>query len=176
MKTALLVIDVQNIMFTYEGGVYESEEVLYNIKQVIDKARAADIPVIYVQHTLNDKEVFKEGNESWEINEEIKPQEGDLIIQKSKNDSFYGTNLKSELDKLGIEKLVVCGMQTEFCVDTTLRAAYSLGYKNILVRNAHSTFDSASFKAYNIIIHHNEIMQGRFAKLVTAADIDFKKV
>lgn len=171
MKTALLVIDVQNIMFSYSGGVYEGEEVLKNIKEAIDKAREAEVPVIYIQHC--DDSHFKEGTEGWQIHSFIAPQAGELVIKKTKNDSFYKTSLKETLDKLGIEQLVICGMQTEFCVDTTCRAAFSHGYKNILIRNGHTTFDSASFKAFNIIIHHNGIMNGRFAELKTAAELDF---
>ncbi|MGL1894260.1 MAG: cysteine hydrolase [Spirochaetaceae bacterium] len=143
MKVALLIIDVQNIMFTHDGGVYKKDEVLENIKFLLNKARVESIPVIFIQHTDKKEGPFKVGEDSRQIHNDIKPIDGEVIIPKYSWDSFLDTDLKNELNKLNIDKLVIAGMQTDFCVDTTVRSAYSHGYKNnVLVSDAHTTWDN----------------------------------
>lgn len=75
------------------------------------------------------------------------------------------------LEKLGIEKLIIAGMQSEFCIDTTTRRALSMGYANILVKDAHSTFSTKILPAEKIIEHHNFILGSNFAKLMTTEEV-----
>ncbi|HET7656665.1 MAG TPA: cysteine hydrolase family protein [Bacillales bacterium] len=154
-NTALLIIDVQNEMFLPEGPVYRAEQLIENLQSLIKKARAADVPVVYVQH--ND-DYLVNGTHNWEINPSISPAEGDLVIQKFTPDSFHETNLHEALKDKGIENLVIAGIQTECCVDTTCRRGFSLGYKQTLVSDAHSTWDSEDIKADQIINHHNRAL------------------
>lgn len=152
---ALLIIDVQAGMFSPNLGLYNPDEVIANIRSLISKARTAEIPVIYIQHEGDERGPFGRGKPGWEIHPAILPQPDDLVVAKRTPDSFNGTVLQEELDKRGIKKLIVTGMQTEFCVDTTCRRAYALGYDTTLVKDAHSTFDSRVLPASNIIEHHN---------------------
>ncbi|URZ03992.1 isochorismatase family protein [Clostridium felsineum] len=172
-KTVLLIIDVQNAMFNgEEGSVYNGEKVLNNILKVLNKAREKDVPVIFVQHTDKEGE-YKEGEETWQLNEKLSPKEGEVVVQKGTWDAFYKTKLEEELKKLKAEKLVICGMQTEFCLDTTIRNAYSRGYEhNVVIEDAHTTFDSRVLKADKIIEHHSNIWEGRFANLIKADEIN----
>ncbi|MCJ7989403.1 isochorismatase family protein [Priestia sp. OVS21] len=95
-------------------------------------------------------------------------------MQKSSWDAFYQTTLYKKLQELEIGKLVIAGMQTEFCLDTTCRRAYSLVYKeNILVKDAHSTFDTAVLSASKIVEHHNNMLGGRFVTLEEVNEIIF---
>lgn len=168
-KTALLVIDVQNEMFDESNPVYKSERLLENLQALITKARSAEIPVVFVQH--NDGGLVN-GTHDWEIHPSVSPQEGDLVIQKWTPDSFHETNLQDELKTKGIENLVITGNQTEMCVDTTCRRAYSLGYDVTLVKDAHGTWDSDSLSAKQIIGHHNEVLSN-FADLKETKEIAF---
>lgn len=86
------------------------------------------------------------------------------------------TNLENELKSRGIKKLIIMGIQSDWCVDTTVRRAYSLEYDVTVVEDGHTTIDTAVLKAPQIIAHHNSIFGGRFAKLVKADQIDFKKL
>jgi nicotinamidase-related amidase len=173
MKTALLIIDVQNIMFTEEGGTFEAADVATRIAGLLEKARCEGVPVVYVQHTEPEGELA-EGEPGWFIHESIAPGEGEPIVRKAFWDSFMETNLQAVLEELGIESLVLCGMQTEFCVDTTVRGAFARGYRNnIVVSDGHTTFDTEVLPAEKIRAHHNRIWGGRFARLEKAGDITF---
>jgi nicotinamidase-related amidase len=172
---ALLVIDVQMAFFLKGSKVlaYDGAEHVARMKMVIEEARRAGVPVIYVQHDGAKGTPWEPGTPGHAINPDIAPRPGELVIHKTTPDSFYRTALQEELDKRGIRKLVVVGIQSDWCVDTTVRRAYSLEYETTVVEDAHTTFDTPILKAPQIIAHHNSIFAGRFAKLVKAADIKF---
>jgi nicotinamidase-related amidase len=103
----------------------------------------------------------------------IAPSQDGLVIHKRHPDSFQETELQHELKERGIEYLVIAGIQTEYCVDTTCRRAYSLGYDVILVQDGHSTWDSEPLDASQIIAHHNNVLGGWFTRLQPAREIVF---
>lgn len=164
-NTALLIIDVQIAPFMreqYDGKkVFKADELLKNILHLTQKARSSGIPVMYIQHTVNEDSIMGEGKPLWEIHPQIKPQADDFVFKKSHADSFYDTTLHQKLQALNINNLIITGIQTEFCVDTTCRRAFSMGYKNILVSNGHSTFDTDLIPAWQIIEHHNSVLGGK---------------
>lgn len=173
-NTALLIVDVQAGMYASEVKVlYNGECVLENILSLLQKARSTDIPVIFIQHTADGDEEYERGKPTWEIHPRIKPLIDEDVVEKGTWDSFYNTNLEAVLKKKGITNLVIAGMQTEFCLDTTCRRAFSMGYKNILVSDAHTTFDSKVLKAEQIVQHHNNVLGGRFVELKRTKEIRF---
>lgn len=143
MQEALIIIDVQNDYFP--GGtcelwnVYEAEN---KIKMLIEESRTLGRPIIYIQH-INppDETFFLEGTYGCEISEHIKPLPEDKIIVKYYPNSFLETELDSYLKEKGIKKLIVCGMMTHMCVDTTVRAAMDYGYEVDLAADACATMD-----------------------------------
>ena len=177
-NVALVIIDVQSAFFTinYNVYAYRGEEFLTTIKGLISRARKAGVPVIYVQHDGDKGTPFEPGKPGWPIHPAIAPEPGELVVHKPTPDAFYRTNLQAELDARGIRKLIIAGIQSDWCVDTTVRRAYSLEYDVMVVEDAHTTYDTEVLKAPQIIAHHNSIFGGRFAKLVKAADMDFDKL
>jgi nicotinamidase-related amidase len=170
--TALLLIDVQEAMFSYPGAeLYDGQGVMDRIVSLLHKARSAGTPVVYIQHT--EDEEFTGDSPTWQISARIKPQEHELIVEKPSWDAFHRTNLHESLQQKGIKKLIIAGMQTEFCVDTTTRCAYSLGYECVLVQDAHSTFDTALLSGGDIVSHHNSVLGGRVAALRRESEIQF---
>lgn len=175
-NTALLIVDVQMGMYSNDYGVlYNGEKVLDNIRTLLQKARSSNTPVVYIQHTVEYDSEYNRGKPKWEIHPLIKPMKGEEVLEKSTCDSFYKTSLDEVLKMKGITNLVICGMQSEFCIDTTCRRAFSMGYKSILVSDAHSTFDSEFLKAEQIIRHHNRVLGGAFLKLKQTEKIDFQE-
>ena len=108
----------------------------------------------------------------WKIHPEIAPAETDPRIVKYHPDMFQDTDLDGILKREGIESLVLCGFQTEYCVDTACRSAYAYGYKTELAMDGHSTFDANGLKAEQIVSHHNETLTV-FAEVKPSAEITF---
>jgi nicotinamidase-related amidase len=167
---ALMIIDVQIGMFDEDEPVHNGEQLLQTLSNLIDKARQANTPVVYIQH--NDSQ-FVKGNPAWPIHPSIAPLDGEVVIQKRTPDSFHETNLGEELEKTGIKKLVVGGIQTEYCVDTTCRRAFSLGYDVTLVEDGHSSWDNKHITAEQVIAHHNNTLDGWAVSVKPAIEIRF---
>lgn len=172
VDTALLVIDVQNGLF--DEGAFEPERLLARVKSLIDHARSHNIPVIYVQH--NEDPAYGgslvPGKPAHDIHPAVVPQTGDAIVQKFNPSAFQDTNLQRLLEEKGIKRLVVSGMQTEMCVDSTCRDAYARGYTVTLAHDAHTTMDNGVLTAEQIIQHHNATLR-MFAKVAPTDDITF---
>lgn len=143
MNEALLVIDVQNDYFPNGANeLYKVQEAENKILDLISASRACDRPIIYIQHINPPDDYFLlEGTHGAELSDRIKPQANDKIIIKRYPNSFFETELNDYLHTLGVDTLIVCGMMTHMCVDTTVRAASDYGYKVKLVSDACATMD-----------------------------------
>ncbi len=131
--SALLVVDVQN--GNTEGG-YQRDAVIGRIRTLIDRAKSAGAPVIWIQHEAGP---FKPGSDAWQIVEEVRPAEGETVIGKQYLDSFAETPLRKELDQLGVGHLVICGAATDACIRSTAARALIEGYDTTLVADGHTT-------------------------------------
>jgi nicotinamidase-related amidase len=105
-------------------------------------------------------------------------QDADIRLRKTASDSFHQTDLDAALKRLGVRRLVICGFQSEFCVDTTTRRALALGYEVLLVDDGHSTLDNEVLTAAQISRHHNVTLAnissfGARALAMPAAEIAF---
>jgi nicotinamidase-related amidase len=154
MNTALLIIDVQQGLCEGEHEAFESPEVIGRINVVSAKARAAGVPVILVQHESNSG-YLEFGTPRWQLAKRLHVEPSDMRIRKTTPDSFLRTELEATLQALGVTNLVICGMHTEFCVDTTTRRALALGYPVTLVADAHTTEGNAYATPRQVIQHHN---------------------
>lgn len=135
-KTGLLVIDVQTAVVAHAPN---RDQVLANINRLIDNARSADVPVIWVQHDDDD---MPRDSQGWEIDAELSPAADDPIVHKQLRSSFDNTNLESVLIEHGVGRLIVAGAQSDFCVRWTLHSALEHGYDTVLVSDAHTTDDA----------------------------------
>jgi nicotinamidase-related amidase len=133
--TALLVIDVQ---VGVVGDAYQRDEVVANINTAITKARTANVPVIWVQHS---DEWMAIDSDDWQLVTELAPVEGDRFIRKNFKSSFESTNLDEVLAELSVGHLVITGAQSDNCVRHTTHAALERGYDVTLVEDAHTTSD-----------------------------------
>lgn len=174
--TALLIVDVQLGMFESPliPPVHAGDALLSRIGDLIERARAAEAQVLYAQHSGGVGHPLEHGTRGWQLHPLIAPLEGDPVVQKRTPDSFHETSLASELEARRIKRLVLTGIQTDYCVDTTCRRAFSLGYEVTLASDAHSTWSTKTLTAQQIIDHHNEILGSWFAGLKETGAIDFK--
>ena len=142
MKEALVIIDVQNFYF-YDGPcrLHEPEKAEQEIQKVLKHFRSQGLPVIFIKH-LYDGGGYKEpDDEIIRIHDGIKPIQGEYIVEKNYPNSFRETNLQELLHSLGVEKLVMTGMMSHMCVDTSVRAAFDLGYEVTVIGDGCTTMD-----------------------------------
>lgn len=169
---ALLIIDVQASMFDESDPVYEGQQLLARLQKLISSARTSGVQLVYVQHNEGPGQPLEPGTPGWEIHPAIAPEEGDIVVQKRKPDAFQETDLQQRLAEQGIKELILAGIQTEVCVDTTCRRAFSLGYDVKLVKDAHSTWNTSELTAAQVINHHNQTLRW-FARMVSSEDAVF---
>lgn len=159
MNQALLIIDVQHALSHGVYACFDADRVIERINAVSAKARAAGVPVILIQHQSVGG-VLDHGSEGWQLAAGLDVQPGDIRLGKTATDAFHKTELQALLQRLGVERLVVCGFQSDFCVDTTVRRALGLGYPVSLVADGHSTLDNGVLHAAQITAHHNATLAG----------------
>jgi nicotinamidase-related amidase len=157
---ALLLIDLQVGILNGPPAVHDVTTLLRNVGRLLDGARRAGAEIVYVQHDGPPGHRAAIGSPGWSIHPDVLPGAGELVLHKAECDAFLGTPLDEELRKRGVEHLFVAGCMTPFCIDTSCRRAFSLGYAVTLVADAHSTSDSAGLSAAQIIAHHNDVLDG----------------
>jgi len=157
MPTALLIIDVQQVLSSGEHAAYEVDRVIDRINLVSRKVRAADGLVVVIQHETRGGNMDY-GSDSWKLAPGLEVGDGDVHVRKTATDSFHRTELHNVLLARGIDNLIICGLQSDFCVDTTTRRALALGYPVVLVSDGHSTVDNKVLSAAQISAHHNETL------------------
>jgi len=163
---AIVIIDVQNAILGPSGTERKAKNhaaldgVVARIARLIRHGREQGIPVLFVQHDGPPGHRLEKASPGWKIRPEISPIEGEPVIHKSACDSFFETTLTHELQSRGIERLIVAGCMTQYCVDTTVRRAVTLGYDVILVADGHMTADSGALGFEQIIDHHNALLDG----------------
>jgi len=168
---ALIVIDVQNGVYAYEDTeVFAGQTMIATINRLIASARAAGSPVVFVQH---EDEWLHAGSPAWELMRELEaPADTDIRVAKRHGSAFHDTPLAETLRRMGVNEVVLCGLQTELCVDSTLRHAAALNFDVSLAEDAHSTFDNGTLTAPQIIEHHNRTL-ANYARVVPAGAITF---
>lgn len=174
-NTALLIIDVQvGVM----AGVPRRDDVIANIRALVDRARAGGVPVVWVQHS---DDGLEQGSEAWEYVPELERLATEPLVPKTYGDSFEATGLEELLADRGVGRLVVTGAQTDACVRCTLHGAFARGYDVTLVGDAHTTEDLTAYGApppEQVIAHANLYWKytgapGRTADTVGTSDVSF---
>ncbi len=178
MVPALLIIDVQTLLCEGEYACFDVEGVLERINALAASARSAGAPVIVIQH--QDDGPLKVDTDPWRLDKRLAVLPDDIYVRKTVTDAFQKTDLDAVLKARGIDTLVVCGLQSEFCVDSTVRGALAHGYPVTLVSDAHSTIDNGVLPAAQITAHHNVTLSnidsfGPRAPPVPAAGIRFDR-
>ena len=174
-NTALLIIDVQNGVV---ADAHDRDAVIANINTLVDKARAEEVPVVWVQHA---DEGLVKGSDSWQYVPELVRKDPEPLVHKSYGDSFEGTDLEAVLAERGVGKLVVAGAQTDACIRSTIHGAFTRGYDVTLVADAHTTEDLTEYGAPppdKVIVHtnlywHEQSAPGRSAGTAATAEVSF---
>jgi nicotinamidase-related amidase len=177
-RRALLVIDMQVGLFRGPEVPYEGDAVLARIVALIERASTAGAPIFAARHTGPAGSPIEAGSARWQLLPELgldgeRDPHVARVFDKTRPSCFYRTPLGAWLHEAAIGEIVVVGMKTQYCVDTTCRAAADLGVRAVLVADAHTTMDTPALPARAIVDHHNATLHGPFADLVTTDDCRF---
>lgn len=177
MKQALLIIDVQNDYFA--GGkseLYNPLDALINIGKLLQYFRNNELPVIHVQH-INIREgatFFIPNTDGTLIHKDLTPQENEYLVVKHTPNSFFETELYDIIKSNSIDEIVICGMMSHMCIDTTTRACKDFGMKAILIDDACATKNlSWRNKAIPAEMVHDVFMaslNGMFANVIRTSE------
>ena len=167
MKKALLIIDVQNAILAGTGTPERQpvidtalDAVVARLRVLQEQARKAGTPVVLVRHEGGKGDPLEAATEGWQIRKELTPLRSEPVVDKASCDSFFETDLADRLGERSATHLVIGGCQTQFCIDTTVRRAVSLGYDVTLVADGHTTFDRGGLTFEQIVAHHNATLYG----------------
>ena len=161
----LLVVDTQKLITN--KNLYKFEEFKANVKKLINVARDNDIEVVFVRHDDGAGNELTKGNDGFEIYEEFQPTDKELIFDKVVNSSFKDTGLLEYLKQKKEKEIMIVGLQTDYCIDATIKAGFEHGFNMIVPANANSTFDNKYMSAEQTYRYYNEFMWNRrYAKCI----------
>jgi nicotinamidase-related amidase len=162
-----MIIDVQVDMFDPSHPVAGAESLLERLLQLIARSRAARVPIVFVRNCGRVGDSDERGTPGWELHPALMPTAGDLVVDKTTGDAFASTLLNDELRRLGVSRLVIAGLQSEYCIRDTALGALARGYQAILVSDGHSTYDGEGQSAQERGAAVNAELQGRLTLLST---------
>ena len=166
----LLVVDAQKAITN--NKLYHYDLFVSNVKALIERARQNHIEVIYIRHDDGVGHELTKGNDGFEIYEEFEPMNNEKIFDKTVNSPFKESGLLEYLDSKGERQLIIAGLQTDYCIDATVKCGFEHGFKIIVPENANTTVDNqfmsaeASYEYYNTFIWKN-----RYAKCLSIDEV-----
>lgn len=167
---ALMVIDMQEGLV--KDHPYNERKVIENIQKLLKTARENNLEIVYVRHDDGQGTDLAYGTDAWQVYSEIKPEKGEYIVEKTYNSAFHKTDLREYLNNKNIDTLVLTGMQTEYCIDATLKSAFDYEYEIIIPEETNTTFDNEYMTGGNLYEFYNyKIWNKRFAKVMPVEDV-----
>lgn len=179
--TALLLVDLQRNILLGKGGPEAQaalEATVERVAGLLDRARRRGFPVFHVQHDGELGHRLERGTPGWEIRPEVAPRPNEPVVHKRSSDAYFETRLAEMLKAQQIQRLVIAGCMTEYCIDTTCRRSVTLFRDVVLAADGHTTGDSDALSFAQIVAHHNRVLDGFSAgrwtiQVVPSADISW---
>lgn len=170
---ALLILDIQVGLVHGPEKPWRCEALLQTVNTLMDKARSARAPVFLARHIGPVGSPIEPGSPLTEVAQELKLLGDEVVFEKRRPNAFEMTDLADNLRSRGVTGVVITGMKTQYCVDSTCRAARDLGFDAVLIADGHTCSDTPVMKAQDIVAHHNATLAGPFCQLVQAEDWRF---
>jgi len=157
MKSALIIIDMQQGSFTGATPRFDSDGLIKRLNTLANAVRAVNGVVIFVQHDGPEGDLHHPDLPGWKLLPSLHIGTDDVIVRKTSCDAFLGTALEALLKTRDIKRLIITGCATEYCVDTTVRSALARSFPTIVPADGHTTSNRPHLAAETIIEHHNAI-------------------
>lgn len=162
----LLVVDTQTLITNEK--LYKFEEFVLNVQTLITKARKNKIEVIYIRHDDGVESDLTKGKEGFEIFETFKPINKKKIYDKKVNSAFKETGLLAYLKEKKEREIIITGLQTDYCIDATIKCGFEHGFHMIVPNNCNTTVDNQYMSAEKSYQYYNEFMwNGRYAECIS---------
>jgi nicotinamidase-related amidase len=162
----LIVIDMQKGLLV--DGLYDLDGIRRRIVKLIAAARKNNVEVIYVQHDAGPDTGFSAGDKDFEIGDSVAPRKGEKVFVKKINSSFGNKSFTRYLKGSGDDTLMIVGLQTNFCIDATVKSAFERGYRVLIPKGTNSTFDNPYMDGKTTCEYYfNEVWHGTFAECVS---------
>lgn len=170
---ALLILDMQVGLFHGPDKPWAGEALLARLNALLTKARNAGAPIFLARHVGPPGSPIEPGSPLTHLLPQLRLAGNEVIFEKNRPNAFAMTDLAEQLKACGAEGVVIAGMKTQYCVDSTCRAARDLGFDAVLIADGHTCADTPDMKAPMIIAHHNATLAGPFCRVVRAEDWHF---
>jgi nicotinamidase-related amidase len=170
---ALLILDMQVGLFHGPDKPWAGEALLDRLNALLTKARSAGAPIFLARHVGPPGSPIEPGSPLVQLLPELRLTGDEVIFEKNRPNAFAMTDLVEQLKARGAEGVVIAGMKTQYCVDSTCRAARDLDFDAVLIADGHTCADTPDVKAPVIIAHHNATLAGPFCRVVRAEDWHF---
>ncbi|MCR4622723.1 MAG: cysteine hydrolase [Clostridiales bacterium] len=161
----LLVIDMQKGLADEE--LYAYDTFTERTAQLVDVARKNGVEVVFVQHDAGPGSGMSVGDEAFEIIDRIAPKEGEKVFIKTINSCFGNSDFKQYMKHQTDRRLMIIGLQTNYCIDATVKSAFERGYEVIIPEGTNSTFDNDYMSAETTVRYYNEDIWEGLADIVS---------
>jgi nicotinamidase-related amidase len=171
MTSGLLLIDAQRNMLEGEDAVPSANQMKDALSRLLDSARAAEAVVVHVQNDGPPGSPDEPHTDGWEL--VFPPDAGELVVRKEESDTFASNpGLAASLRDRGVDRVVVAGMQSEFCVEATSRGALGEGFVVLLPRGGHATYDDET-SAAEVSLASEEALGAEGVEIVNLDQVEF---
>lgn len=157
MKDALIIIDMQKAAFVDATPKFDSTGLTGRLNRLAAAVRQRGGAVVFIQHDGPPDDPFHPDMPGWLLIDELARQPADTVIRKTSCDAFLQTSLDGFLREQAVDRLIITGWATDYCVDTTVRSALARGLATVAPSDGHTTSDRVHLPAEKIIQHHNAI-------------------
>ncbi len=161
----LLVIDMQKALVDDE--LYAFDTFMDRTVRLIGAARERGVEVIYMQHDAGPGSGLSAGDEGFEIADEVRPAPGEKVFVKTINSCFGNADFRAYMEQQEDKRLMIVGLQTNYCIDATVKSAFERGYEVIIPEGTNSTFDNDYMTGETAVKYYNEDVWDNVADVVT---------
>lgn len=155
----LLVVDAQTLITT--PALYAYDRFMDTVSRLIRAAREHGVEVLYIRHDDGPDAALTPGKTGYDVHEAFAPLPGEKVYDKTVNSPFRDTGLLAYLREAGETELMVCGLQTDYCMDATIKCGFEHGFHMIVPAYGNTTTDNAYLTGEQSYRYHNEWMWPR---------------
>ena len=161
----LLVIDMQKALVNKD--LYAFDTFVDSTVQLVNAARKNGIEVIFVQHDAGSGSGLSVGDEGFEIIDPLRPKTGEKVFVKTINSCFGNQEFKAYMKQQEDKRLMIIGLQTNYCIDATVKTAFERGFEIIIPEGTNSTFDNDYMTGETTVRYYNEDVWEELVDAVT---------